>query len=222
MADLTDKQARFVEEYRKDFNATDAARRAGYSEKTAHSQGPRLLANVGVQAALEKAGKAVAIRNNIHLDQVVQEQASIGFADIRKVVRWGATVMVPCDIDDKEASFIKVPNPKAGQGDEPEEVTIAVKAHTPMALIPSDEIDDATAAAIQEVSMTAQGPKVKMYPKADALKQLYAHLAPHLAAQQQAASNQTIHDNRVFIDARNQTLGAVHQMLDNLLPKQPA
>ena len=36
---LTNKQARFVEEYLRDFNATQAAIRAGYSEKTAYSIG---------------------------------------------------------------------------------------------------------------------------------------------------------------------------------------
>jgi len=49
---LTDKQKRFVEEYLVDLNATQAARRAGYSEKTARSQGQRLLTNVDIQKAL--------------------------------------------------------------------------------------------------------------------------------------------------------------------------
>ncbi len=40
-----------------DLNATQAAIRAGYSEKTCHVQGPRLLGNVSVREAIEK-GKA--------------------------------------------------------------------------------------------------------------------------------------------------------------------
>ncbi len=48
---LTPKQARFVEEYFVDLNATQAAIRAGYSAKTAYSQGERLLRNVEVAAA---------------------------------------------------------------------------------------------------------------------------------------------------------------------------
>ncbi|HEX2334937.1 MAG TPA: terminase small subunit [Hyphomicrobiaceae bacterium] len=39
------KQKRFCQEYLVDLNATGAARWAGYSAKTAHGQGPRLLAN---------------------------------------------------------------------------------------------------------------------------------------------------------------------------------
>ena len=52
---LTPKQQRFVEEYCKNgFNATQAAIKAGYSEKTARSQGQRLLTNVDVDNALSK------------------------------------------------------------------------------------------------------------------------------------------------------------------------
>lgn len=43
---MTDKQARFCEEYMIDLNATQAAIRAGYSPKTAQEQSARLLSNV--------------------------------------------------------------------------------------------------------------------------------------------------------------------------------
>ncbi len=55
---LTPKQARFVEEYLIDLNATAAAKRAGYSERTAYAQGQRLLKNVEIAAAIQKAQKA--------------------------------------------------------------------------------------------------------------------------------------------------------------------
>lgn len=55
MADvqLTAKQQRFCDEYLVDMNATQAAIRSGYSEKTAYSQGQRLLKNVEVKAYLD-------------------------------------------------------------------------------------------------------------------------------------------------------------------------
>ncbi len=53
MSGLNDKQAAFVREYLVDFNATQAAARAGYSKKTAQEQGSRLLSNVMVQAELK-------------------------------------------------------------------------------------------------------------------------------------------------------------------------
>lgn len=46
---LTSKQKRFCEEYIIDCNATQAAIRAGYSERTANEQGARLLAKVSIQ-----------------------------------------------------------------------------------------------------------------------------------------------------------------------------
>ncbi len=52
---LTPKQARFVENYLIDLNATQAAIRAGYSEATANQQGPRLLENADVMAAIDAA-----------------------------------------------------------------------------------------------------------------------------------------------------------------------
>lgn len=51
---LTGKQAAFVEEYLIDFNATQAALRSGYSEKTAYSIGARLLKNVEVAEAISQ------------------------------------------------------------------------------------------------------------------------------------------------------------------------
>jgi phage terminase small subunit len=53
MASWTDKQKRFVEEYCVDFNATQAAIRAGYSEKTAHVAGSRNLSDPDIEAAIE-------------------------------------------------------------------------------------------------------------------------------------------------------------------------
>ncbi len=52
---MTPKQERFVQEYMLDLNATQAAIRAGYSAHTADVQGPRLLGNVGVAAAIQAA-----------------------------------------------------------------------------------------------------------------------------------------------------------------------
>lgn len=54
MASWTDKQKRFVEEYCVDFNATQAAIRAGYSEKTAHVAGSRNLSDSDIKGAIEE------------------------------------------------------------------------------------------------------------------------------------------------------------------------
>lgn len=51
---LNDKQKLFYKEYLVDANATQAAIRAGYSKKTAYSQGQRLLKHVEGQAYMKE------------------------------------------------------------------------------------------------------------------------------------------------------------------------
>lgn len=51
---LPPKQVRFAEEYIKDLNGTQAATRAGYSQRTANEQAARLLANVSIQQYVRK------------------------------------------------------------------------------------------------------------------------------------------------------------------------
>ncbi|WP_288877398.1 terminase small subunit [uncultured Citrobacter sp.] len=80
MAKLTDKQELFAREYLKDLNATQAAIRAGYSEKTANEQASRLLANVNVQnfvaelkaTRIEQTGidAAYVLRRLVEIDQM--------------------------------------------------------------------------------------------------------------------------------------------------------
>lgn len=51
---MTAMQKKFCAEYIADFNKTQAAIRAGYSEKTAYSAGSRLLKNVEVRKEVER------------------------------------------------------------------------------------------------------------------------------------------------------------------------
>jgi phage terminase small subunit len=81
---LTAKQQVFVAEYLIDLNATQAAIRAGYSEKTAPQQGARLFINVKVQTALQDAMKAREGRTEITQDRVLQEYAKLAFLDPRR------------------------------------------------------------------------------------------------------------------------------------------
>ena len=71
MANLTPKQQRFVEEYLIDLNATQAAIRAGYSEKTARSIGQRLLTNVDIQKAIQEAQNKLSERTGITQEYVL-------------------------------------------------------------------------------------------------------------------------------------------------------
>lgn len=78
---LTEKQRRFVSEYLVDLNATAAARRAGYSVRTADRIGPELLGKTCVSAAIRKALKARSEHTGITQSMVIEELAAIGFAN---------------------------------------------------------------------------------------------------------------------------------------------
>ena len=60
---MNERQKRFVAEYIKDYNATQAAIRAGYSERTAYSQGNRLLKNIEVKKAIEELQNEIRKEN---------------------------------------------------------------------------------------------------------------------------------------------------------------
>ncbi|MBY0138369.1 terminase small subunit [Paracoccus yeei] len=90
MGNLTAKQARFVEEYLIDLNATQAAIRAGYSPRTAEQQGSRLLRNAQVAAAATEAQAARSAKTQITQERVLEELAKVGFSDVRKLFSAGA------------------------------------------------------------------------------------------------------------------------------------
>lgn len=78
MAKLTAKQKRFVEEYLIDCNATQAAIRAGYSQKTAKQIGQRMLTNVDLKAYIDE-----------QLEQIRNEKT----ADAQEVLEYLTAVM---------------------------------------------------------------------------------------------------------------------------------
>ena len=70
---IAPKRARFVAEYLIDRNATQAAIRAGYSEKTATMQGSRLLRYENVQAAVERGEAEIAASLAITVEGVAAQ-----------------------------------------------------------------------------------------------------------------------------------------------------
>ncbi len=83
ISNLNEMQRRFAEEYIKDFNATQAALRAGYSEKTAYSQGQRLLKHVEIKAHLAKFAQKAADRYEVTAERVTRELALLGFSNVK-------------------------------------------------------------------------------------------------------------------------------------------
>ncbi|MFL5612401.1 MAG: terminase small subunit [Gemmatimonadaceae bacterium] len=80
---LTAREAAFVSAFVATRNATKAAETAGYSPKSAHVLGSRLLKKPRVAAAITVALKHIARKYDVTAERTVQEMATIGFSDIR-------------------------------------------------------------------------------------------------------------------------------------------
>lgn len=86
---LTPKQQRFVDEYLVDLNASAAARRAGYSARTADAIGRENLGKPTIAAAIDARREALRQKVEITQERVIAELAKIAFGDQRRVVAWG-------------------------------------------------------------------------------------------------------------------------------------
>ena len=108
-AELTAKQRRFAEEYMKDFNATQAAIRAGYSKRSAESQGLQLLRKSQVSAYGDQLRAAQTERTGSDADRIKAALRAIAFSDQRKYQKWGPTgvnVLESDGLSDDEAAAV--------------------------------------------------------------------------------------------------------------------
>lgn len=86
MANLTPKQQRFVEEYLIDLNATQAAIRSGYSEKTAKSIGQENLTKPDIQKAIEEAQNKRTEQAQIDAAYVLKRLVEIDQMDVLDIM----------------------------------------------------------------------------------------------------------------------------------------
>jgi Phage terminase, small subunit len=153
---LTVKQETFCRAYIKTGNASEAYRRAYDAKRmkdaAVHVKACELLKNGKVAVRIETLQSEIAKRHDISVDKIISELAKIGFSDVRRLIRWGDSVALE--------------DPASGE----------LRAVHGIAIKSSEEIDDATAGAIAEVSQTREGIKVKMYDKKAALVDLGKHL----------------------------------------------
>lgn len=158
MARLTEKQARFVAEYLVDLDATKAAKRAGYSEKTAYSIGFENLRKPEIREAIQEAMDARAKRTGITQDRVLQELARIAFANGTDFARIVSTPTVTTVVDE-EGSVQQVVRP----------------VHR-VELVNTERVDPEKRAAIASIKEGKFGIEVKSYDKIRALELLGQHL----------------------------------------------
>ena len=146
---LTPRQARFVEEYLVDLNATQAAIRAGYSEKTARDIGCENLAKPNIADAIAEAQRDRSDRVQVDQDDVLRELLSIAKSDVRKLLT--------------DAGYLASP----GQWDD---ATAAAVSSIEVVTRPSGEVDEDGNREIEHVH------KVRLWDKNSALEKLAKHL----------------------------------------------
>jgi phage terminase small subunit len=87
---MRDKQEKFCIEYLIDLNATQAAIRSGYSEKTARQMGTENLSKPVIQERIAELRLQASAESGVTPARVLKELGRIAFADPRNVMRWGA------------------------------------------------------------------------------------------------------------------------------------
>lgn len=83
--ELTPQQEMFAYEYVKDFNATQAAIRAGYSAKTAGSKGTQLLQVVSVRSLIERLREDLRKKAKMTSDEILEELARLARSNIKRL-----------------------------------------------------------------------------------------------------------------------------------------
>jgi phage terminase small subunit len=105
-ANLTPKQERFVAEYLIDLNATQAAIRAGYSEKTAYCTGHENLKKPEIQIALQAKRQEIEQSTEITIERTLKEFAKLGYYDPRKLFNDDGSPKGIHELDDDTAAAI--------------------------------------------------------------------------------------------------------------------
>jgi phage terminase small subunit len=127
---LSPRQARFVSEYLKDLNATQAAIRAGFSKKTAGTQASRLLRNVHISQAISEGTEARSGQAKVESETVLRELAMIAFSDLGQILDFTGDVpqLLPANAIPEPArralSSVKVKRYLEGKGEHAKEVEV--------------------------------------------------------------------------------------------------
>lgn len=153
---MTEKQLAFCQEYIIDFNQTQSAIRAGYSEKTAGATASRLLKNVKIQKEIKRLVEERAERTGITADEVVEHLARIAFMDIKTVLDW-------------KTKYIRQ---VVGR----DEITKRqVTTNIPITQLALKDMDEVDGRLIQSVKMGKHGITVELPDKMKALEMLAKH-----------------------------------------------
>lgn len=144
---LTAKQQRFCDEYLIDLNATQAAIRAGYKQKTATAIGCENLTKPYIQEYIQAKQKDLQSATGITQERILTEYAKIAFSDIRRLFDDNSLLVAIKDIPDDIAACLS-----------------------------SVEVDQLWGATMDGREQIGDTKKVKMWDKMKALDSLGRHL----------------------------------------------
>jgi phage terminase small subunit len=85
---LDDRQVRFCEEYLIDFNATRAAKAAGYAEKAATTQASDLLRRPHIQEKIKALAQKLMEETGDPKQRIIVELQMIAFGDMKDFMEW--------------------------------------------------------------------------------------------------------------------------------------
>lgn len=158
---LNDRQKKFCDEYLIDLNATQAAIRAGYTDKYANTNANKLLQNTTIAEYISKRQKDREKRTEITQDMVLREIANIAFSNIADYVK----------VVEKEAQF-EFEGKMIPLYDE-EGKPIKYRTVEPVL---TDELTDEQRKALAIIQKGRDGFIIKTYDKLAALEKLGKHL----------------------------------------------
>ena len=150
MADLTNKQRMFCNEYLVDLNASRARIRAGYSPINAHSNAAKLMKRPQIKAEIERLMDERKKNIGIAADEILTELITIARANAADF----AEVTVREGLD------------KAGNPIEVRQVEIKT----------TSELDPVKQGALAGIKQSTSGIEVKLYDKLKALELLMRHM----------------------------------------------
>lgn len=104
---MTPKRVRFAAEYLVDLNATQAAIRAGYSEKTARAIGSELLTFPDIQAAIAEGRAKLNKTTEMDAEEWRRRVSVLARFDVRKLFDAETNKLLPvCELPDEIASCV--------------------------------------------------------------------------------------------------------------------
>jgi len=124
---LTPKQERFIVEYMKTSNASQAAINAGYSAVTAASSGPRLLNHPEVARRLALRVERSLTAADVSPNRVIEELARLALGDISQIYDETGNLKPLSEIDAdvrRTISGIEVSKTRSGRGEDADEVHV--------------------------------------------------------------------------------------------------